>query len=115
MCGVTRHGVCSLAPSHSCIRVEEHVISLLSYTHFHTFFPRFGPPLILRVWRDLTHSQFQSVVLKALVGYLREGIRLADVCRSGVLFQCRVMDALPGRAVLPIDADHPFYSPSIDK
>lgn len=76
---------------------------------------RFGPPLILRVWRDLTHSQFQSVVLKAMVGYLREGISLADVCRSGVLFKCRVMDALPGRAVLPSDADHPFYSPSVDK
>lgn len=76
---------------------------------------RFGPPLILRVWRDLTHSQFQSVVLKGMVGYLREGIRLADVCRSGVLFRCRVMDGLPGRAVLPIDADHPFYSPSVDK
>ena len=76
---------------------------------------RFGQPLILRVWRDLTHSQFQSVVLKAMVGYLREGIRLADVCRSGILFRCKVMDALPGRAMLPTDADHPFYSPSVDK
>lgn len=50
-----------------------------------------------------------------MVGYLREGIRLADICRSGILFKCRVMDGLPGRAVLPFDADHPFYSPSIDK
>ena len=40
---------------------------------------RFGPPLILRVWRDLNHSQFQSVVLKALMKYLREGVRLVDV------------------------------------
>lgn len=78
-------------------------------------FLRFGRPLILRVWRDLTHSQFQSVVLKAMVGYLREGIRLADVCRSGVLFNCRVVDGLPDRSVLPADADHPFYSPSVDK
>ena len=77
---------------------------------------RFGPPLILRVWRDLTHSQFQSVVLKAMSSHLREGVRLADVCRSGVLFQCRVVDGLPGRCVLPTDTeDHPFYSPSVDK
>ena len=77
---------------------------------------RFGPPLILRIWRDLTHSQFQSVVLKSMACYLREGVRLADVCRSGVLFQCRVVDGLPGRCVLPTDAeDHPFYSPSVDK
>lgn len=40
---------------------------------------RFGPPLILRVWRDLTHSQFQSVVLKAMAKHLREGVKLADV------------------------------------
>jgi len=79
------------------------------------FICRFGVPLILRVWRDLTHSQFQSVVLKAMVRYLREGIRLPDVCRSGVLFRCRVVDGLQGRSVLPIDADHPFYSPSVDK
>lgn len=88
------------------------VVNKLGQTQFGK---RFGPPLILRVWRDLTHSQFQSVVLKALVGYLREGIRLADVCRSGVLFKSKVMDALPGRAVLPTDVDHPFYSPSVDK
>ena len=44
---------------------------------------RFGPPLILRVWRDLNHSQFQSVVLKALMKYLREGVRLVDVSVGG--------------------------------
>ena len=76
---------------------------------------RFGPPLILRVWRDLTHSQFQSVVLKAMSAHLREGVKLAEVCRSGVLFHCRIMDGLPGRSILPTDVEHPFYSPSVDK
>ncbi len=76
---------------------------------------RFGSPLILRVWRDLTHMQFQSVVVKAMAKYLQEGVRLTDVCRSGRLFRCRVVDGLPGRSILPDDAEHPFYSPSIDK
>ena len=89
-------------------------LSPLSLTYTYTY--RFGPPLILRIWRDLTHSQFQSVVLKSMACYLRQGVRLADVCRSGVLFQCRVVDGLPGRCVLPTDTeDHPFYSPSVDK
>lgn len=59
--------------------------------------------------------QFQSVVLKALASYLREGVHLADICRSGRLFECKVVDGLPGRSVLPTDVEHPFYSPSIDK
>ena len=51
---------------------------------------RFGPPLILRVWRDLNHSQFQSVVLKALMKYLREGVRLVDVSVGGGEGECVV-------------------------
>lgn len=48
---------------------------------FPAFLPlSFGRPLILRVWRDLTHQQFQSVVLKNMARYLREGIRLPEVC-----------------------------------
>ena len=35
------------------------------------------------MWRDLNHSQFQSVVLKALMKYLREGVRLVDVSVVG--------------------------------
>ena len=38
-----------------------------------------------------------------------------QVCRSGTLFRCRVMDGLPGRCILPTDVDHPFYYPSVDK
>ena len=86
-----------------------------THTHTHTNTHRFGPPLILRIWRDLTHSQFQSVVLKSMMSHLREGVKLADICRTGVLFQCRVVDGLPGQCVLPTDTDHPFYSPSIHK
>ena len=72
-------------------------------------------PLILRIWRDLTHMQFQSVVLKAMAKSLREGSQLTEVCRSGKLFRCKVIDALPGQSILPSDAEHPFYSPSVDK
>ena len=38
-----------------------------------------------------------------------------QVCRSGTLFRCRVMDGLPGRCILPTDVDHPFYYSSVDK
>jgi ubiquitin C-terminal hydrolase len=88
------------------------VVNKIGQTHFGR---RFGHPLILRVWRDLTHQQFQSVVLKNMAQFLREGIRLPEVCRNSSLFKCRVVDGLPGHCVLPTDADHPFYSPSIDK
>ena len=40
---------------------------------------RFGQPLILRIWRDLTHHQFQSVVLKNMTQFLRDGLRLPEV------------------------------------
>ena len=59
--------------------------------------------------------QFQSVVLKAMAAYLSGGVCLADMCRSGRLFRCRVVDGLSGRTILPSDTEHLFYSPSIDK
>jgi hypothetical protein len=88
------------------------VVNKCGQTHFGR---RFGRPLILRVWRDLTHQLFQSVVLKNMAEFLRDGVRLPEVCRSGILFKCRVVDGLPGRCVLPTDVEHPFYSPSVDK
>ncbi len=106
----TPHITHPYTPSHTHTPTHPHTLThTLTHTH------RFGPPLILRVWRDLTHQQFQSVVLKAMTTHLRDGVRLPEVCRSGVLFQCRIMDGLPGRSILPTDADHPFYSPSVDK
>lgn len=75
---------------------------------------RFGPPLVLRIWRDLTYAQFQSVVLKVLSKYLRESIDMAKVVSSEILFRCRVMDGMQGRCILSTDTENPFYSPSVD-
>ena len=35
---------------------------------------RFGNPLCLRVWRDFTYSQLQSVVFKSMRKYLHDGV-----------------------------------------
>ncbi len=126
----TLHTAHTYTPTHTTpLHTHPHTLTL-TFTHTHTHHTththtpspshtthphRFGSPLILRVWRDLTHQQFQSVVLKAMSTNLREGVRLPEVCRSGVLFQCRIVDGLPGRSILPTDADHPFYSQSVDK
>ena len=66
----------------SYINTHSHTHTLTFTCHTHTHTHRFGQPLILRIWRDLTHSQFQSVVLKNMAHYLRDGVHLADVSLS---------------------------------
>ena len=49
---------------------------------------RFGTPLCVRVWRDFTYSQIQSVVFKSMKKYLLDGINpeVYDI----IMFVCLV-------------------------
>ncbi|XP_019852485.1 PREDICTED: ubiquitin carboxyl-terminal hydrolase 31-like [Amphimedon queenslandica] len=76
---------------------------------------KFGTPLCLRVWRDFTYSQLQSVVFKGIKKYLHEGVNPEIICRDYIFFKCRVLDGLQGQEYLDPYCTTPLQSPTVEK
>jgi hypothetical protein len=76
---------------------------------------RFSSPLCLRIWRDFTYSQLQSVVFKGIRKYIQDGINSESVCRDYIFFKCRVIDGLQGQEYLDPYSPSPLHSPSVEK
>jgi hypothetical protein len=78
---------------------------------------RFGHPLVLRVRRNLTQHQFQSVVLNALKEHLHSSPKeLSEVISSQVLFQSQVVtnNNKDGLGVLKDDGRGMFHHCTVD-
>ena len=56
-------------------------LALCMFFYLYSFAHRFGLPVVLRVRRNLTHTQFQSVLLHSMRNNLRDSSQdLQDVC-----------------------------------
>lgn len=74
----------------------------------------FGVPMIFRIHRDLTHYQFQSVVLKTLSKYVQGNVDMFKVWH-GLLFHCRLMDPIPSKCVPLTNYHRPFYTAAVER
>jgi hypothetical protein len=69
---------------------------------------------VLRVYRDISFLDLQTVIFKVMPQYLKVEGRISEQKKSAIL-TVHVVDGVHHSVCLPHDLDHPLFTPIVDK